>query len=300
MNMGAPVNSYADDFALALLTPKTGYFSSNRSSDGAKGNDDIFYFEDNSPETKSVNYFLAGTSFVEEDINRTLLPKVGMKLYDERGRLLATTNSDSTGRFKFEVKLDIGYDYTVVAEKESYISENKIFTTIGRGVPEDELVDSVTNITFETDVILYQNIFADLEVTGGGGGDEGDGRPTIVLEGILYDLDQSDIRPDAARELDKLVAYLKSRENIRVELGSHTDSRGRDGYNMRLSRRRAESAVEYLISQGIEPERIEAKGYGETQFLIPNAISEEEHQLNRRTTVTIIGTMDELNSEEGE
>jgi len=300
VNMGAPVNSYADDFALALLTPKTGYFSSNRSSDGAKGNDDIFYFEDNSPETKSVNYFLAGTSFVEEDINRTLLPKVGMKLYDERGRLLATTNSDSTGRFKFEVKLDIGYDYTVVAEKESYISENKIFTTIGRGVPEDELVDSVTNITFETDVILYQNIFADLEVTGGGGGDEGDGRPTIVLEGILYDLDESDIRPDAARELDKLVAYLKSRANIRVELGSHTDSRGRDGYNMRLSRRRAESAVEYLISQGIEPERIEAKGYGETQFLIPNAISEEEHQLNRRTTVTIIGTMDELNSEEGE
>ena len=298
-NMGAPINSNADDFALSLLTPKSGYFSSNRSTDGAKGNDDIFYYEDNSPEIKTVNYYLAGTSFVEEDINRTLLPNVEMKLYDERGRLLSSTVSDSTGRFKFDVKLDIGYDYSVVANKTEYIAENKIFTTIGKGVPEDELVDSVTNVTFETDVILYQNIFADLEVTGGGGGDDGNGRPTIVLEGILYDFDDWRIRPDAARELDKLVAYLNNRSNIRVELGSHTDDRGRNGYNMKLSKKRAEAAVEYIVSQGIAPERIEAKGYGETDLLVPNAISEEEHQQNRRTTVTILGTID-TNEEQGE
>ena len=297
MNMGAPINSPSDDFSLTLLTPKTGYFSSNRTSDGAKGDDDIFYFEDNSPEIKTVNYYLAGTSFVEEDINRTLLPNVGLKLYDERGQLLATSQSDSTGRFKFDVKLDIGYDYIVVAEKQTFITENKQFSTIGKGVPEEELIDSVTNITFETDVILYQNIFADLEIDNGGG-EDGTGRPTIVLEGILYDFDDWRIRPDAARELDKLVAYLKSRENIRVELGSHTDARGRGGYNMKLSKRRAESAVEYIVAQGIEPERIEAKGYGKTQLLITNAISEEEHQQNRRTTVTIIGTMDDLEENE--
>ncbi|MEM1135902.1 MAG: OmpA family protein [Bacteroidota bacterium] len=299
MNMGAPINSNADDFALTLTTPKTGYFSSNRSTDGAKGDDDIFYFEDKSPETKTVNYYLAGTSFVEQDINRTLLPNVAMKLYDDRGRLLSSTQSDSTGRFKFDLKLDIGFDYTVVADKETYIAENKLFTTIGKGVPEEELVDSITNITFETDVILYQNIFADLEIEDGGG-EDGNGRPTIVLEGILYDLDESEIRPDAARELDKLVAYLKSRDKIRVELGSHTDSRGRDGYNMKLSRRRAEAAVAYLVAQGIDPTRIEAKGYGETQFLIPNAVSEEEHQQNRRTTVTIIGTIDDNDEGNGE
>ena len=299
MNMGAPVNSTSDDFALTLLTPKAGYFSSNRTTDGAKGDADMFYFEDNSPEVKSVNYFLAGTSFVEEDINRTLLPNVDMKLYDERGTLMATTKSDSTGRFKFDVKLDIGYDYTVVADKATFITENKIFSTIGKGVPEEELVDSVTNITFETDVILYQNIFADLEIEDGGG-EDGNGRPTIVLEGILYDFDDWRIRPDAARELDKLVAYLKSRDKIRVELGSHTDARGRGAYNMKLSKKRAESAVEYIVAQGVDPTRIEAKGYGKTQLLIPNAISEEEHQQNRRTTVTIIGTVDDLENNNNE
>ncbi len=90
-------------------------------------------------------------------------------------------------------------------------------------------------------------------------------------------------------ELDKLVDFLKDNPNITVELGSHTDTRATDEYNQDLSQRRAESAVKYLIQNGIDQERIKAKGYGETQLLVKDAQDEEEHQRNRRTEIKITG-----------
>ncbi len=105
----------------------------------------------------------------------------------------------------------------------------------------------------------------------------------IVLENIYYDLDKADIRPDAAVELDKLVKILEDNPSVKIELSSHTDARSSDAYNQDLSQRRAESAVEYLVSQGIPRERMVARGYGESQLIIENATTEEEHQINRRT-----------------
>jgi peptidoglycan-associated lipoprotein len=257
--------------------------------EGAKGDDDIYYFRDDSPETKLVNYYLAGTTFLEEDVTRRILPMVDLELVNEAGEVIGRTKSDSLGKFRFEEKLEIGFDYKVVGQKETLIKRVQDFSTIGRGIDQDDLVDAVTDIVFETELSFFKNIFAGLDFDGGL--EQGGGKPTIVLEGILYDFDDWRIRPDAARELDKLVEYLRSRPNIKVELGSHTDSRGRDAYNLKLSKRRADAAVEYIVSNGIEPERIEARGYGETQLLIPDAVSEEEHQVNRRTTVTILGVM---------
>ena len=111
----------------------------------------------------------------------------------------------------------------------------------------------------------------------------------IVLENIYYDLDKADIRPDAAAELDKLVKILEDNPNIKIELSSHTDVRASDAYNLDLSQRRAESAVEYLVSQGIDRDRMVAKGYGESQLIIENATTEEEHQTNRRTEFKVTG-----------
>ena len=115
---------------------------------------------------------------------------------------------------------------------------------------------------------------------------------SYIVENIYYDLDKSDIRPDAATELDKLVVMLKDNPKVKIELSSHTDSRQGNSYNQMLSQLRAESAVKYIISQGIEPKRIKAKGYGETRLLnrCGNNVkcSEEEHQLNRRTEFKLI------------
>ena len=100
------------------------------------------------------------------------------------------------------------------------------------------------------------------------------------------------IRQDAAEELDKLLVTLSDNPGIIVELGSHTDSRGKDKYNLDLSQKRAEAAVEYLVENGINSSRISAKGYGETQLLnkCKNGVTcpEDLHQENRRTEVKIL------------
>jgi len=113
----------------------------------------------------------------------------------------------------------------------------------------------------------------------------------IAIENIYFDYDRWDIRPDAAVELDKLVDIIKDNPDLSFELGSHTDSRGGDMYNLVLSDGRANSTVDYLIRHGADPARIIAKGYGEERLAnrCTNGIacSEEAHQANRRTEFTI-------------
>ncbi len=122
---------------------------------------------------------------------------------------------------------------------------------------------------------------------------------TLRIENIYYDYNKWNIRPDAARELDKVVTLLRENPDLIVELGSHTDARGKDAYNLRLSQKRAQAAVDYIVEQGgISPDRIVAKGYGETQPVnrCRNGVrcSEAEHQQNRRTELKIIGFTDSL------
>ncbi|MDH5609179.1 MAG: OmpA family protein [Cyclobacteriaceae bacterium] len=110
----------------------------------------------------------------------------------------------------------------------------------------------------------------------------------IVLNNIYYDLDKADIRPDAALVLDSLVMIMNDNPEIYIELGSHTDARALDNYNLDLSWRRARSAVSYIISKGVNPNRITARGYGETQLINLDAQTEEEHQVNRRTEFKVL------------
>jgi outer membrane protein OmpA-like peptidoglycan-associated protein/tetratricopeptide (TPR) repeat protein len=117
-------------------------------------------------------------------------------------------------------------------------------------------------------------------------------KPGIVLNPIYYDLDKSNIRPDAAVELDKLVILLKQYPQLKIELSSYTDSRASDKYNIALSQRRAASVVAYLVNKGIAANRLVAKYYGETHLVNTCAdnvqCTEAEHQLNRRTEFRVI------------
>ncbi len=114
----------------------------------------------------------------------------------------------------------------------------------------------------------------------------------IRLNNIQYDYDKCDIKPRAAQELDRLVKLMVDYPDMRIELSSHTDARGSDEYNQKLSQCRAESAVTYLRSKGISGDRLLAKGYGETRLLnrCGNGVtcSEAEHQENRRTEFAIL------------
>ena len=114
---------------------------------------------------------------------------------------------------------------------------------------------------------------------------------------IYFDYNKWDIRPDAAAELDKIVKIMKANPDIKIELGSHTDSRGTDEYNRKLSDQRAKASARYIVSKGIAAYRITGKGYGEAKLKVSdqqiNSIQswdekEKAHQLNRRTEFLIV------------
>jgi len=115
---------------------------------------------------------------------------------------------------------------------------------------------------------------------------------TFELENIYYDFDKHNIRPDAAVILDELVRTMRDNPTLKIELSSHTDSRGSRAYNEALSQRRAQAAVDYLVSRGIARDRMVARGYGESKLVNHCAdgvpCSREQHQANRRTEVTVL------------
>jgi WD40 repeat protein len=116
----------------------------------------------------------------------------------------------------------------------------------------------------------------------------------IILERIYFDFDKSDIRDESVVELNKLLVFLNANPNVVVEISGHTDSRGDDEYNLRLSLNRAKSVVAWLKARGVTAKRMNVKGYGETQHIAPNENPDgtdnpDGRQMNRRIELTIVG-----------
>lgn len=270
-NLGPPVNSTGDDFGISFTSIKDGYFTSNRA--GGKGDDDLYAFVNNDPDLKIVNYFLAGITVTTDDETgeEEILDGVNVRLvYPEGKTTINSEETDAEGDFKF--KVEGGTNYELIGEKDGYFTTRVPFSTIGKTIPQEELTDMVTDTTFTTKLVLNKIVID----------------KAIVLENIYYDFDQSYITDAAAVELDKLVKIMEDNPQISIELSSHTDARGDNDYNQKLSQRRAEAAVQYLIDSGINPGRITAKGYGEQQLIVKNAINEEQHEINRRTEFKVV------------
>lgn len=273
-NLGPSFNTSADDFGLIYTDfPFEGFFTSNR--EGGAGGDDIYSFVDNSSDLKQITYLLKGTTYQrDEDSVQTILGNVQVRLMDENNVMVDDIISSRGGSFSFPVQPE--KTYTIIGDKENFFTERTIFSTVGEGVPQDELVERFTEKVFDAEVTLDPIIL----------------NKAIVVPNIYYDLNRAEIRSDAAIELDKLVILLADNPGVRIELSSHTDSRAGDDFNQDLSQRRAQSAVDYIVSQGISRERLVAKGYGETQLIngCTNDVqcTEEEHQQNRRTEFKVI------------
>ncbi len=175
-------------------------------------------------------------------------------------------NSDVTGKFIYQ--LDQGTDYSVVATSLGVFSN----------------IEHVTTKGLDRSKTLYVDLLLGVDELSSGN--------KFEVKNILYDLAKYDIRADAEKILDNLVSTMNNNPSIRIELSSHTDSRASASYNMKLSQKRAEAAVNYLVSHGISRNRLVAKGYGETQLLNSCAdgvdCTEAEHQANRRTEVRVL------------
>ena len=285
-NIGYPTNSSADDLYYVLNTDgETGFFTSNRPGGASFSHptccDDIYSFEPD-PDWEEKEILVVdkedlieqkeivkprSTKLVGETLPYTMLSlsKIGSD-----GQKIFVRNFYTKDNGSFEFKLDQLTDYEVTAKKENYLS-NKIKVSVEENAPE------IINRNIELNPIPKE---------------------PVIIPNIYYEFDKSVLTDTAMMEIDeKLLNLIIENPALIIQISSHTDSKGNEVYNEKLSQRRAESVVKYLRAKGVDPQRLKAKGYGESKPIAENKKSDgsdnpEGRQKNRRTEFLIIGTLD--------
>lgn len=275
-NLKSPINSVDDDFGIVFESELERGFFS--SGRKGRGNDEIFSFV-----LPPLEFAVNG--LVRDDRTNNLLNGAKVTAVGSDGITIESTTGED-GAFRFMLKPST--DYVFIAGKPGYLRGKAREST--KGLDQSK----------EFDVTVY------LSST----------ERVIELPNIFYDFAKWDLRPESMVSLDNLVETLNDNPNITIELMSHTDSRGAPADNEALSQKRAQSVVDYLISKGIAPDRLQAKGYGESQpkvvdekileeykFLkledvltesyinqLPVDQQEQAHQINRRTEFKVLST----------
>jgi outer membrane protein OmpA-like peptidoglycan-associated protein len=262
-NVGKPVNGPMDDFALVIDTDTNkGYFASNRKINQS---DDVYEFSPNEDYIEPC--LVVYTGVVKDQKTGDILENVMVSLVNSNNQIISQRQAVA-GSYEFE-EMDCKKVKFVRAEKNRYQTGEKIAATP---------IDGLAN----TDLFLVPRTVDLTEGTDLG----------ILLNPIYFDLDKSNIRPDAEIELQKIIAVMRTNPTLKIDVRSHTDSRAPDAYNMLLSSRRAQATIAYIVRGGIERSRLTGLGYGETQ--LKNSCSngmecdEFEHQLNRRSEFIIV------------
>lgn len=254
-NLGAPINSNLDDFAYFQKSENNeGYFASNR--EGGLGSDDIYAFK------LLRTLILKGQ--VTDKVNGNPIPEATIRLMNADNVQIAFLETDKDGNYEQAINRNTTYPieakHIVYNEKTGTVNSNNT----------DDVEELIYNI--QLDPIRDVEYLAE-------------------INNIYFDFDKSNIRPDAAKELDKLVNLMTNTyPELVIKIGSHTDIRGSNEYNEGLAKRRAQATYKYLLAQGIAPERINAhEGFGERELAIPcDSCSKEEHQLNRRSMFSVV------------
>ena len=282
INLKYPINSSADDFGMIIeRKQERGYFTSNRKiytdPDGiekkSNGSDNIYQFE-------LPPLILTLQGVVTDMKNGNIVTGASVKLVGD-DKSVVEIKTDNTGTYSF--KLNPLTTYSMVVEKKEYLNNKLSVTTVGIEVNTDLIRDiSLTPIKKE-----------------------------IILPRIEYDFARWDLRPQSVLDLDQLVVTLNDNPNITIELNSHTDYRGTSNQNIELSQERADVCIEYLVSKGIDRDRLVANGKGESSPYVMEAKDgklkmgdvltepyinkfrlkknkEKAHQYNRRTTFKVI------------
>jgi len=257
LNLGEGINSSRDDFAYTKgRNEHEGFISSNRN-----GADQLFHF---ARALRDRSYTIKG--LVLDQNSKSVLPKTQVTLYSKEGDSIASVVSDEFGRYELPTKPN--KTYSLEAFRPLYIPARESFNTNDSG-----------NITFDIELNIESYDDAEEIVI-----EKEDGYTYIELENIYFDLDRWEIKAEAARTLDILIELLIKYPKMEIELGAHTDSRANPSYNLNLSQKRADAAMDYILSKGIQAGRIIAKGYGETQPLVDcgDNCSDVEYAINRR------------------
>jgi peptidoglycan-associated lipoprotein len=299
INLRAPINSGSDDFGLVVdtfATPKedvimVGFFTSSRG--GISRHDDIYSFTLKGMSSSGDVVATPKTDSLHKDLTDYQV-FLSLKVMEPQFEIKDDPNSKRVGRKPLPngpviisdglsdqrmvtdelgqllVKLEWNKKYVFTARYRDHLAESYEINTA-----EIEK-DPKKPIKTLNEILELDPIFFDKE---------------IVLENIFYDYDQWAIREDAKPSLNDLAKILKTNPSIRIQLSSHTDCRGTEEYNLDLSQKRAQAAIDYLMSLGIPAKRLVAQGFGESVpevQCVCEQCTEEQHQKNRRTTFKII------------
>lgn len=248
-NVGKPVNSEKDDFAFSFNKEQNVGFFSSNRG----GQDDIYMA------IPVCGVELKAT--VKNAKTGELLSNAAVAILDERNNVIETKYTTADGFVGYATECD--RPYTLQVSKDGFVSKTiAVDKSKGGELPIVAELDPIDVIITETEVILND---------------------------IFFEFNKSNITKQGAFELDKLVQVMKNNPNMVIMVKSHTDSRGTDSFNMNLSDRRAKSTVQYVISKGIAKDRIEGKGYGESEPKVQcEKCTEEEHAKNRRSEFMIV------------
>lgn len=267
VNLGYPINTKFDENSL-MVSPdgEIAFFASDR--DGGYGGLDIYYFTlpENLRPTKTL-YF---EGMVYDIKTRNPIPGKFQLIDLETGKEVVVSEADKlTGEFMVSLPINKSYALNVSYPGYTFFSKNFNMTVV------------------ENQEAVHMDVPM-VPIT--------DGTPTL-LANVFFDLSKATLRPESYIELNKLVEFMNKNPTVKIEIGGHTDTRGDDKENLKLSYDRAKSVYEYVVLKGIEASRMTYKGYGETKPEISDAEinnmtaekeREEAHQSNRRTVYRII------------
>ena len=267
VNIGMPGNSADDDFCFVFNSDsKIGFLTSNRP--GGKGKDDIYSFHEDKPLLFSCQKNIKG--IVKDAKTKAIIANAKVILSDKVMKEVGKDQSKTDGTFTFEKVNCNDSHYYLRGEKEKYETAE-------------------VNVTVGKDEVVYEILLNPREVAIKKGMDLA---KVFEIKEIKFDYNKADIRPDAAVELTKIVEVMREYPKMKIDIRSHTDSRGADSYNLKLSDRRAKATLEWIVKQGIDRKRLKAKGYGETRLVngCSNGVpcTEEEHQENRRSEFIVV------------
>jgi len=291
-NMGFPINTPDDDFGM-VLRDNAGFLSSNR--EGGRGNDDLYVV--------TIYAYDINARLVDAETGEELTGELNAKEADKSEVLASSDNGHVSFNIVRGRNLNFsgsseGYESNAIDFKTASIPLGAKSYTVD--VPLSKLalfaeIIKVINpgrlelISNDETLREFDGSFADLEADLKGK----NYKITKIheVEAIYYDFDKSNIREDAALNLDKLVALMEEFGELKVVLAAHTDSRGSNAYNEGLAKRRVDSAKEYLLAKGVDSTRILMESFGETQLLndCEDGVNcdQDAHQLNRRTEVSV-------------
>ncbi len=268
VNVGKPVNGTQDDFSFIINEEtKKGFFASNR--DGGQGSDDIYSLIENKEIDLTCSTVVDG--IVKDKETNEPLAGAKITIFNSTDEIVAETNSGDDGTFTLDGDCrDV--DYKIIASKEDYNDVDKMFAVVRANDTEGielKLEKTIKRATVGSDLVKYLN-----------------------LEPVYFDLDKAEIRPDASVTILKVLEYMKAFPDMKVQVQSHTDVKAGKLYNMKLSQKRAENTVAYLVANGIDTSRISGEGFGKTKLTnecsTRESCPDEKHQENRRSEFIVV------------